>query len=125
MFVADCAAALALTLAASEWEARVWEMRGPGRWAGTMTRDLAHWEDYGVETAAALGAMLQAEYEREERKAAYDWPEPTPEELAEIEAIRAEEDAAEHRAEAERAETARWTIWDYEVDDRGRVRLAA
>lgn len=127
MFVADCTAALALTLAVSEWEARLWEMQGPDRWAGTLTRDLAHWAESGVETAADLAALLDAEAERESAKDALYFYEQEQyerweQERREWEEQRAVEELAERR-EAE--EAARFAMWDYEVDDHGRVRFAA
>ena len=124
MFVADCTAALALTLAASEWETRLWVMRAPGRWAGVLTRDLDHWVESGIATAADLAAMLDAEHEREMRKADL-WDEPTAEELAELAAERAEYEAARAAEQAEADAMAALALWDYEVDERGRVRFAA
>lgn len=124
MFVADCTAALALTLAAMEWDARLWEMQEPGRWAGTLTRDADHWAAYGIATAADLSAMLDAEAEREARKADL-WDDLSPEEEAELAAELAARDAAEEAADREAAELDALSLWDYEVDGSGRVRFAA
>lgn len=124
MFGTDCTAALATTLAAMEMSARLWEARAPGRWAGTLTTDVAYWATEGVETVADLLAMLDAECERERRKDDL-WPEMTEEELAEdaadLAAYRAEREAEAREA----AELAALALWDYDVDDRGRVRFAA
>lgn len=128
MFAADCTAALATTLAAMALRDRLWEMRGPGRWAGSLTTDLAHWAESGVETASELEALLEAEYQRERRKDDL-WDGITAAEWVEMEAAearaRADRLAAEAAAEAERIEAARWTLWDYELDAQGRVRFAA
>lgn len=136
MFGSDCTAALALTLAAMEWEALAWVAAAPegeSRWAGTLTRDLSHWTDYGTESASDLAAYLWACDERERQKElrrnggytdaemdAYEaeWAA----ERAALDALQAEADEAA-RLEAE--EAARFAIWDYDVDHTGRVRFAA
>lgn len=124
MFGTDCTAALATTLAAMEISARLWAMRGPDRWAGTLHRDLAAWAEDGIATASDLSAMLDAECERERRKDDL-WPELTAEERAEdaaaLAAYRAEREAEAQEAEAMEA----LALWDYDVDERGRVRFAA
>ncbi len=50
-------------------ETRAWVAAGPDRWAGEWTTDPAHWAECGVYTVADFNAMLDAEGEREERKA--------------------------------------------------------
>ena len=53
------------------------------------------------------------------------WDEPTAEELAELAAEQAEFEAARAAEQAEADAMAALALWDYEVDERGRVRFAA
>lgn len=132
MFSTDCTAALALTLAASEWSTLAWVAAAPEgetRWAGTLTRDLSHWADYGIDTASGLSAYLEAcdarESEKEMRRNG-GWSDAEMEAMdAEWAAEAAAYEAEQEAARKEQAEAAAFALWDYDVDDRGRVRFAA
>lgn len=136
MFGSDCTAALALTLAAMEWDALAWVAAAPEgefRWAGTLTRDLSHWTDWGTETASDLAAYLWACDEREREKELRRNGGYTDAEMEAFEAEWAAERAALAALEAEAAEAARieaeeaarFDLWDYWLDASGRVKFAA
>ncbi len=59
-------------LEARNAETQVWIDAGPGRWATLWHTDMEHWAECGIRTVEDFLQMIEAEHEKEMRKAAYD-----------------------------------------------------
>lgn len=65
-------------------QARAEMAANPGLWCSEFTEDLAHWNECGIHTARDLANYLDACFEKEVRKSAWDYPEEEPVSEAEL-----------------------------------------